>query len=520
MITPMPRARRRAGWATESALVLTCACVVACGGGRRATDARDAPTGTADGSTDGPLDAAGDALEDGAATPDTILQADTVAAADAIDASGGGDTADTAAGPSDVEAYCRQFAVRFCGSQLLCTPQIARSTESDCVSQIETVCLETAQRWQIPALREARLVFDPAAAADCLAGSDRGPCGLQWVTADPCRRVFVPRVADGGACLEDGECLGGICDRRQSCPGKCASPGKPGDDCSRYPCDAAVAVCLAGTSQPPRCAAKLRGAACRPYTDDCAAADYCRSGDGLLCENSSMQGQCTCAARGDAGSACKFEDECAPGLGCAAGQCRARTSQQGEPCSYAQGVGCAAGLACLITDGRRSALSGTCGPMRPAGSACYWIECERGLDCVGGSIDETAPKQGICTAKGRPGEPCRSFGCALGYQCEGGMCVARPGAGQSCVAIGGGQGFCFGPGITCNRFTGGVCTPPPAVGQSCWEACDGQGYCDHNATNTCLRKQDPGQRCLRAEQCASGSCSLGVCAPPCTAAQL
>ena len=521
------------------ALVVVWACVVGCGGGKGssvpADGAQDAPSAPADGSADVGWDAANvgwDAADDLApaedrAPIDTVDaapdRADTSIGVDAADGSPQADAADGApALVTDVETYCRQFAERSCSSSFLCAPQTARSSESDCVLESETRCLEAARAWQIPGVMAGRLAFDPAAAASCVAGSDKGPCGLAWPTDPACRRVFLPRVANGGACLDDAECVGGICDRTRTCPGICASPGQPGDDCSVYPCDADVATCEnAPVGQPRRCQAKMRGMACRPYTSDCAAADYCLSmGDGLPCEKSRFQGQCTCAARATAGSACKFGDECAPGLGCAGGQCRPRVSQQGEPCSHAQGVGCAAGLACLITDGRRSALSGTCGPMRPAGSACYWVECERGLDCAGGSIDETAPKQGTCTAKVSSGNPCRAFGCTLGYQCDQGMCVARPGIGQSCVAIGGGQSFCFGSGISCNQFTGGVCTRPPGVGQPCWEACDDQGYCDNNATNTCLRKKPAGERCLRDDQCASGTCSLSTCAPPCTAANL
>jgi hypothetical protein len=437
-------------------------------------------------------------------------------AADGASDEGGADRPPSAV--ADIESYCRRHAERLCAAMVQCTPQVARSTEAECVTSSEETCLHAARAWQIPGVMAGRVAFDPAAAAACLEGSDRGPCGLAWTSEAACRRVFEPRVASGGACLNDGECLGGICDRTQTCPGVCAAQGKPGDDCSRYPCDPAVAACAAGPGPTRQCVAKTRGMVCRPHTSDCAAVDYCRSmRDGLPCQSSPAQGECVCAARAPAGGACKLADECAPGLGCAGGQCRAPVSQQGEPCSYAQGVTCAGGLACLITDGRRSALAGTCGPMRPEGSACYWVECQRGLDCAGASIDESAPRQGTCRAKAGPGQACRPFGCTLGYLCDQGVCVSRPAAGQSCVAIGGGERFCFGPGLWCSGYSRGTCTQPPAVGQPCGEACDGAGYCDPFGTGTCLRRKAAGQVCLNDRECDSGTCSLQVCAPRCPA---
>jgi hypothetical protein len=437
--------------------------------------------------------------------------------ASAVDAQVGGDIV-AADGPGSltVEAYCQQYAERSCASEVLCAPQSARTSAAACADERASRCLALARAWQIPALANGRLAFDGAAAAACLDSVDKGPCGVASPGAETCQRIWQPRVADGGTCLDDGECRGGICDRRGRCPGVCASPRGPGADCSAYPCDAAVASCGPGRL----CVAKLRGVPCR-QSSECAGADFCQAPeDGLPCPVSGSRDRCVCAGRADEGGACSFREQCLPELGCAGGQCRTIVAAAGEPCSYAQGVGCGAGLACNITDGRREALAGTCGPMRAAGASCYWVECERGLDCAGGSISETPPRQGACTAKALPGEPCRAFGCTLGHFCDQGRCVARPGAGQACVAVGGGQGFCYGSGVTCDHYTGGACTAPPAVGQPCWESCDGNGHCDHNATNTCLAKRAPGEACLRDEQCASNSCTLSVCAPPCSAAAL
>jgi hypothetical protein len=161
--------------------------------------------------------------------------------------------------------------------------------------------------------------------------------------------------------------------------------------------------------------------------------------------------------------------------------------------------------------------------MLAADSPCFWVECQRGLDCVGSSIDDTAPVQGTCRPKAQPGQPCQPFGCTVGYDCDSAtsICTARPGAGDACVAIGGGENFCFGHDLTCDHYQeGGTCTTPPASGAPCWETCAAGLHCDNNATNTCLPGQAPGAFCSYDPECASGACSLNVCAPPCSAANL
>lgn len=245
--------RRRNGRANVSAAVVTWAWVAGCAGGQGgsspAPDSGDGLTTLVDGAADEGPDAPFDPVpaEDRAmpgAADATHESAATLDAADTADRSDEADTADGALAPvTDIETYCHRFAERSCASSFACAPQTARSTESDCVTETGASCLEAAHAWQIPGVTASRLVFDPASAAACLDGSDKGPCGLAWSSEQACRRVFLPRVPNGGACLKDTECVGRICDRTRTCPGVCASPGQPGDDCSLYPCDADTSTC-------------------------------------------------------------------------------------------------------------------------------------------------------------------------------------------------------------------------------------------------------------------------------------
>ncbi len=302
--------------------------------------------------------------------------------------------------------------------------------------------------------------------------SDAGVCGERPGIGDACLAASdcYPRgYCDGGVCAarkEPGEscdaldsclepylCLNSVC-TRISLACEPAPAGQPCTflrfcDASSY-CDVTSFTCVARKSE---------GDACIGYPDEeCGVGFYCGARSGTP----------TCLARAADGAACDESTPCVEGTFCVGGSCRAGAG--GNPCEgdddSAEGTFC-------------NSRSDVCEPLRALGDECdeYDAPCEHGLYCDFGSQ--------TCVASPGAGEPCDSdSGCAGGAVCgSDGTCVAQVGLGEECMEVSYGVTTCA-EGLYCNTST------TPAV---------------------CVTALANGERCTRAEECASGYCVNGWC---------
>jgi len=224
--------------------------------------------------------------------------------------------------------------------------------------------------------------YDGQAAARCFAGYDKLGCSLS-AEADilslvrTCAETIKGTVANGGACLNAGECVSQSCNV---------------DGCNGN-------SCCAGTCQDKIAA----GGDCLPNGSVCVDGTYCRY------DATSQQG--VCATYVPAGQPCSRADRCTPGLACLAeagapGVC-GKAPAEGEPCP--------AGICDSFLD--VCDASKTCVPRAGAGVACTSSQA-----CVGyASCDQTS---GVCVVPPGAGEACDRDTCLLGLTCINGICTA------------------------------------------------------------------------------------------------
>jgi hypothetical protein len=302
----------------------------------------------------------------------------------------------------------------------------------------------------VAAAQAGLLAFHPAKAAECVAApwvdcpprSSALPFNLPSVPK-ACLEAFTAAVDAGDACTLGNECVNSACDRL---PGSCAGT------CSAR--DAGVARTKLGGD----CSA---GALCDPRLGLPADAGIVDAGvlvcDGVTCRN----------AAGDAGMPCGDMADCAPGLYCALA---------GSP-------------------------FGSCAPQVPLGAACTNDEnaaghggrqCQGAALCAGLGFANGTVHAGTCTLAADFAGPCTPpltdgsglttviSGCAVGYSCSCGSCVAPPAS--------------------------GACSPGPTQ-------CDPlQAWCDFEGSG-CQPKVVQGA-CTNDSACVSGACEASVCVTP------
>lgn len=166
------------------------------------------------------------------------------------------------------------YSKAVCDQNFKCSlaEDIGEKTKQDCLDE-----MSSGLTFLLPTLRDSvqkgRSTYDAAQAGTCISSISALSCE-QWRTglAEPagCKDLFVPKVAVGGTCGGDSECIGGTCE------GEDILSDPPTDGV----CQAEVLV--------------AHGAACA-IGDTCPDGDYC---DG------------TCKAKKAGGEACQTSDEC------------------------------------------------------------------------------------------------------------------------------------------------------------------------------------------------------------------
>jgi uncharacterized repeat protein (TIGR01451 family)/uncharacterized protein (TIGR03382 family) len=341
------------------------------------------------------------------------------------------------------------------------------------------------------------------------------------------------------ACVSDGSACGGTCDgtRRDGC----AYPAD-GISCRAGSCTAGVATLAASCNGSGTCPA-TQTQACSPLVcgasactgpgaclsdPDCPSGDWCSGG--------------VCVAKLGAGGTCGADAQCGTGhcvdgvccdTACN-GQCEAcDVSGHAGTCTPVSGAPVGARRACE-SDG--SSCGGTCdGTVRTActypgtGASCRGASCAGGVATLAASCDGAGRCPAIQTVACAPntcsGTTCGG-GCSVdadcgssGLWCEGGVCVAKLGAGAACSGDGQcGTGHCA-DGVCCDTACNGQCeacaqpgsvgTCSPTAGEpvGARPACGGDGSacggtCDGTNRSQCGYPSTSVQ--CRAPSCAGG----------------
>jgi hypothetical protein len=196
---------------------------------------------------------------------------------------------------------------------------------------------------------------------------------------------------------------------------------------------------------------------------ECRRSTQCASG---YCTTRTLPGQCPgiCEDRLADGVECAFPPQCAAGLTCGSGTCKA-AGTTGSSC-YVDDR-CAPDLRCL---------NGSCqAPLANGQSCTYDLQCTPGHRCFGGTCQPLVGLGATCVEAATLSLPTV---CGDGYWCNAGTCAAYPIVEQSCVAT---------PGCT-------------------------GGYCDYtNNSGTCTAYLAIGDTCTSKSQCASQVAASNTC---------
>jgi hypothetical protein len=320
----------------------------------------------------------------------------------------------------------------------------------------------------------------------------------------------------------DGICCSGTCTSTcQSCAvagslGNCVNlpPGSQ-DTMAASPCSGASYCDAAGTCQ----------TGLKPNGSVCAAGNQCGSGncvDGVCCDKTCGEACYTCNLPGGTPGECSplptgTKDVCSGADHCDANhRCTSGKKANGATCGG--DLECASN-ACVDDTCCESACTGRCRSCKNATGTCALAAdgTDVRMDCMGqGVCTGTCNGQGACRW-GPSGTMCATAGCQQttglitgAGLCDGaGHCVTaqtRDCNGFRCYTDPQGMAQC---GKDCSR------DPECALDFYCESMNDGgaggAGGADGGAGSTCPRVFDLGHACTRDSQCASGSCSDGVC---------
>jgi hypothetical protein len=236
--------------------------------------------------------------------------------------------------------------------------------------------------------------YDGQSASVCVNAIERqmGMCQRsaqgRLVLPPACDNMFTGTIADGGACLNDQQCVSATCDRsacastNACCPGACVAP-----------------VSAVGTT--------AVGVACGT-NGDCVEGAFCATG----------RAASVCTALLAAGQPCDDSTQCVLGTACIVTPSSNGALQCASP--PGQGDPCAAPGSCNSPKDFCDPASSTCQPRLDVGAACdpAAAGCVAYAYCGAG---------GTCVARGAVGAACdpapAASTCLAGLSCAGGTCA-------------------------------------------------------------------------------------------------
>jgi len=326
------------------------------------------------------------------------------------------------------------------------------------------------------AIADGRLAVDRQREANCLVALSDAACGSP--TIFQCTGMYIGRMAAGGECFDDHECISGRCTTGQNSGGTAWS-GDPG---------------CAGT-----CAAEIPvGEPCGGgFGPSCSRDSYCDDRGNI------------CRARSGKGDACGVDIfGCASGLACVDAVCQGPRSE-GESCNGSGIVsGCREGLRCLDNQ---------CAPLARLGEECPTPSGLGGLGGLGSIGAGPCAEGAYCDAET---SRCRAQ-LADGMTCDGAhQCGDR----HPC------SGLRVDSSSGSVSITLGICSPWSDVDGACDPRATSTGcpldmLCDPTSSRCALRVLDHvalGGTCDTAlisggqQRCDEGSCdAIGRCALVC-----
>lgn len=411
-----------------------------------------------------------------AGTTDSAMADGGLSDAMAPDASTVDVAADATAAGMTVNQLCPALAKKQCAALASCGCPGAAAAVAACETKSQASCDKSIIAY-IGGISMGTLLFDPAAAAECLVGFDKlaSSCATPNNRVRPaaCRALWIDAATVGKSCAPYA--LGLLCANKQGfCdPDKantCATLPTDGQSCAKVMHCAAGLVCDAGVCHAPGAA----GATCN-------ADDGCQLP--LVCGANKK-----CQTPGPSGSACQMTNQCAPGLRCVTGTCAA-ANPVGSACLGDQ---CGAGDYCVQTS-----YQFICRTKSKSGQGCVGPEgCEAGLYCdfEAGSVCKPLPTLG---------QKCPQFQCFAGLSCDvTATCVTAPGEGEPCLS--GGSPACA-PGLGCDPASG-KCAKPAGVGSLCFDGlCAAGSYCDYVVNPPkCAAPQPEGGTCTGLDSACQG----------------
>ena len=405
---------------------------------------------------------------------------------------------------------------------------------------------------------------------------------VQCVATNWCQgTACVQQLANGQTCTrnaacQSGKCVDGTC-CNQVCGNACDRCDLPGQEgtcatavagttpfpaCGFFVCDGVGAGCPSSCVDDNGCrsTAFCQDNVCvlkRPTGLDCSTDHQCQSGfcaDGYCCGSrcdgacdqcNVTQGTCTPMGPGSVGSpvcgaylcdgaqsvcpnTCGQDSDCAQGYFCLGNACLQRKAD-GQVCTTANQClsgFCADGVCC------NTACSGACDACNINAGTC--TARSAGSDGAPSCNGYVCDGQNVTCPSTCPASGDKTQGCAPTHYCEGGSCLLRRAAGQTCQMTTECQSGLFcADGVCCTSAcsgpcdrcgTGGTCNPAPAQapgaptcfpylcdgsGAGCPTTCAGDSDCESNRCDlnagVCLKRQ-AGDACQASFECDSACC--------------
>ncbi|MEO7036241.1 MAG: hypothetical protein ABI548_20015 [Polyangiaceae bacterium] len=395
---------------------------------------------------------------------------------DAVGGQSGGGGAAISSAPIPLTDLCPIFEGDLCAYLTQCLGEKFRDLEQ-CKAEVDCYGLPELQA----SAAKGSVVYDPAQVGKCHARFLNDPCNFAFFLFTPdifevlsyCPNTITPQLAQGAACVSNGECTAGLYCKKDNgqCPGACAPFAATGESCAD------------GTP--------------------CAPNSTCNNRD--LCHVTAKAGDtCTDGSDCDDNVLC-LGDNCPDKLYCdaSAGSCKPGVAE-GMPCGAVSGlaaplVGCEKDLYC---DAVFIDKVGACRKPGGAGTPCNQSGCTKGFHCVDYEGLGASPHLGMCSGPSSTGGNCVGpADCATGLVCSSGLCGAPLALGTSCT-----QDEECAPGDTCDT----TCKTAAYPSDDCGAATTACVF-SRCLNGKCVDHQKVGAACAADAECTTQRCVSGVC---------
>lgn len=273
--------------------------------------------------------------------------------------------------------FQKQMAEAGCDNLIACG-SIPATDRADCVAKAKLDLTKPVSYDIAAAVKAGHIKFDGTAAKACVAATKAPPaCSFSYQNfGTDCLGIFVPTVANGGACQSGQECLSGTCEGSvaSGCGGTCLTPLATGAECDTEASKCAPSDnCVAPEGETAGVCTKLKG-----LNEDCADTGEC--GLEFWCRATATDSSLKCRLPAPVGDPCSLYffgllNDCDPTLTCdqsvTPNVCKALVAVGG---SCTDSYDCVPGATCVGAefdqDTGELITAGTCQKWLAAGAAC------------------------------------------------------------------------------------------------------------------------------------------------------